>query len=674
MSVVTNNISGGTTQQFYLFSCVDADCEKIWEKFMQLKTKDNVSNNIPAITAETPVPVNASPAVVNPVPRVETPAIIVPGNTAISVQKTFAPQSVRISEIVAIPGVNENEWVELFNATSEAIDLAQWKLIEGGGKQTELAGTIAPGEYLVFDKSSLNNDGDQITLKDFANNIIDEVSYGNWANSVAPVGRQGNSIVLANDKYAETTAITKGLANILTAPNIPVSKTPIVSEAVTSGAIVVQPTLPLPIAEPTSLVETQSAVVEPITETPTSIDKHVAKVFINEFLPNPKDGEEWIELYNDSEIEEDLFGYSLDDSPAGSAPYKIKTHRVIPAKGFLQLNASETKLALNNDGDQISLRDPSDNLISFTEYKQTKSGVSFSYFEDGWQETTIVTPGAPNVKPMIQVALATQSTVKKSISSAKSSSTKTDSYQVVALEDVKELPLTTKVKLRGPVIVLPKTFSDKYMYVDGLQIYFSKADWPAIEIGDELEVSGTVSESSGERRLVVKEKTDISVVEKKTPLIPGESSSLDLNEADLGKLVSLAGKLVEKKSSRLVFADADGEFSVQLNTKTTAKAGDYGVGSQLKIVGILKKYSDGYRLVPRGSEDLSFIEEAPVLTGSVINLAPNNTGKKVVFGLIGLAATLFCVNLYFLWQKRDDFKKLFSPVREFVMKLNHKTC
>ena len=420
IGVVTNNISGGTTQQYYIFNCAGIDCEKILEKFMQLKITDDITEVMPASTAEVPAMAPIISAPVAPTVFTETNETAVPENNI--VRKVFAPQSVRISEIVSVPNQNENEWVELFNATNEPIDLAQWKLIEGGGKQTELSGTIAPGEYLVFDKSYLNNDGDQVVLKDSEDNIIDAVSYGSWENSVVPGSQQGNSFVLVDDKYVETTTPTKGLVNVVAMPIVNSPQPVPVAATDTTSPVVVQPQLP-PVA-----IETITAVSVPQTTTPVVVTEstipvmeHISKVFISEFLPNPKDGEEWIELYNDGEAAEDLFGYSLDDSPIGSAPYKINSHLMIPAKGFLQFKGSETKLALNNDGDQVALRDANSSLLGFTEYKQTKSGVSFAFFEDGWQETNVLTPGAQNIKQAVQVAVASKTAVKKVSSSAKSS-------------------------------------------------------------------------------------------------------------------------------------------------------------------------------------------------------------------------------------------------------------
>jgi len=93
-----------------------------------------------------------------------------------------------INEFVSDPVTGEPEWIELRNTTNQTINLTEWSLTEGGGSITHLEGQIEPNEYLVFDQitGALNNGGDIITLTDPENTKINEIAYGNWANSNAP--------------------------------------------------------------------------------------------------------------------------------------------------------------------------------------------------------------------------------------------------------------------------------------------------------------------------------------------------------------------------------------------------------------------------------------------------------------------------------------------------------
>ena len=78
-----------------------------------------------------------------------------------------------------------NEWIELLNNTSQAIDLAGYTLIASSDRSTKkmvLSGTIAPGEFLVIkptfsmvnNSGKLTKNGEGLTLKDPEGVVIDK--------------------------------------------------------------------------------------------------------------------------------------------------------------------------------------------------------------------------------------------------------------------------------------------------------------------------------------------------------------------------------------------------------------------------------------------------------------------------------------------------------------------
>jgi hypothetical protein len=87
-------------------------------------------------------------------------------------------------------------------------------------------------------------------------------------------------------------------------------------------------------------------------------------VVINEVYPNAeaKDGE-WIELYNEAAETVDMSGWQLDDAEGGTKPYFIDKI-TIPGKGYWVFEQKDTKIALNNDGDQVRLFDSTNSLIN----------------------------------------------------------------------------------------------------------------------------------------------------------------------------------------------------------------------------------------------------------------------------------------------------------------------
>lgn len=125
---------------------------------------------------------------------------------------TYDAGSVIINELVSDPLEGE-EWVELFNASSDAVDLSGWSLVEGGGKSTNLPEQILnAGEYLVVTTiaGNLNNGGDSLILLDGVTGEIDAMSYGEDVDAPG----KGESLALTRaGTWVVTTQMTPGSQN-----------------------------------------------------------------------------------------------------------------------------------------------------------------------------------------------------------------------------------------------------------------------------------------------------------------------------------------------------------------------------------------------------------------------------------------------------------------------------
>lgn len=131
-----------------------------------------------------------------------------------------------ISAPLTHPLINEffskgrDEWVELFNPSSQAISLNGWKLTDNGG-----SGTIFPfssqlilaNSHLIANFSSKLNDlGDKVQLVDPNGNLVDSIAYGNepGATLVAPNEFQtAHREPDGSDCWNVSSAITMGLPN-----------------------------------------------------------------------------------------------------------------------------------------------------------------------------------------------------------------------------------------------------------------------------------------------------------------------------------------------------------------------------------------------------------------------------------------------------------------------------
>ncbi|MGA2623589.1 MAG: lamin tail domain-containing protein [Bacteroidota bacterium] len=184
-----------------------------------------------------------------------------------SVNVAFAPASIVINEIMYQPMPGQSEYVELFNRSAEAVNLAGWTLSDmrdKSGKNHELlisrpGADMAAGGYLVvaadssvlntfpnlenpdahvviLNKSSLNltDGGDDVILRDITGRVIDSVRYSpQWHNpNISDVtGRsleRVNPDLASNDPRnwstcANPTGGTPGLRNSIFTASLPAS-------------------------------------------------------------------------------------------------------------------------------------------------------------------------------------------------------------------------------------------------------------------------------------------------------------------------------------------------------------------------------------------------------------------------------------------------------------------
>ena len=117
-----------------------------------------------------------------------TTTTTLPGNQTTTT--TILPPAeghVVINEFVSDPvsGNSADEWIEIYNPTSSAVNINNWTITEAAGQVTALSGSLQSHEFFTVTNPNgiLNNDGDKLTLKDNSNNVVDMVAYGNFNDS-----------------------------------------------------------------------------------------------------------------------------------------------------------------------------------------------------------------------------------------------------------------------------------------------------------------------------------------------------------------------------------------------------------------------------------------------------------------------------------------------------------
>lgn len=265
-----------------------------------------------------------------------------------------------INEIFSQGDVENPDWIELYNNSAFEADIADWKVYDSGGqsgskpKFTLPAGSvIAPKGYLIVvvdDESEsgfgLSSNGEQIWLESPSGNIVNDITF---------------PALTATQSYGRFPDGTENLQ---------------IMETVTRGAA------------NTDAIPAQAVVV-------------MNEVFSRGTTEDP----DWVELYNDSDVEINISGWLIYDSggQSGSKPKKaIPEGTILAARSFYVIVVDDedpSGFGLSSGGEEIWLEKPdatiADNII-FPALEETQS---FGRYPDGsetWQVLETVTRGTAN--------------------------------------------------------------------------------------------------------------------------------------------------------------------------------------------------------------------------------------------------------------------------------------
>lgn len=476
-----------------------------------------------------------------------------------------------INEIYPNPEEGGGEWLELYNPSDSSISLEGFSLTDLSGNSIKpLSGSIEAKSFLLVSDLIfvLNNDTDSVYLS-FDSNIIDQVSYGDIRNNPqnAPVPPRGKSISRVPDGID-----SGGDANDFK---------------------VVLPT-------PGAKYEEQA---------------YSRDIIISEISPAPSDGSsnEFIELYNKGQDNINLKYWYLDDSEGGSSVYSIDSDLIIEPSAYMAFYNSETKIALNDDGDVARLFDPNGEIVSSVIYEKAEKGSSYSLFENAWVWTT-PTPGQINIAPTIKDSLISNQPIS----------------QIKKLED------GAKVITEGVISVLPGILSTQYFYIQdqdsGIQIYSYNKLFAQFKEGDQIRVNGELSTVSGERRIKTDSLEDFSIISNGNSVVPIEISSQDVSDLIVGKYVKINGT-VKSTSGKEFILDGDTEIKVVIRDGTGIVKPRMEKGDRVIICGILSKYNNTFRLLPIRQNDVTIItsSELPLVGPSLLEYVNINLIVYLIF-------------------------------------------
>jgi len=283
--------------------------------------------------------------------------------------------ALRINEIYPAPQQSNFEWVELYNESDQIINLLNFELTDETGKTLIFATESAQAHSYVTATSSgvLNNSGDTVILKTTSENELERVTYP--ANIDAT-----HSYTFCENTLWTVQNITLGSEN----------------------SSCISP-IPTPTLQPT--------IVPISTNAPSPTPNiQIQNIYINEFIPNPSEGPEWIELYNDNDSDLMLSNWYIDDvADAGSSPYLFTISINKHAYATIQLKSA----MLNNSGDRVRLLDTQKQEVDTTSYNTSLEDKSVSKQKDGAWCITNMSSGYENNECLV-TATVTPSSIRVS--------------------------------------------------------------------------------------------------------------------------------------------------------------------------------------------------------------------------------------------------------------------
>jgi uncharacterized repeat protein (TIGR01451 family) len=309
-----------------------------------------------------------------------------------------------------------DQWVELYNPTSVAMNITGWKLQSSGGLNMTLAGTIPSGGYFLIEWTNNNTitditasqiytggyilsaSGEILTLVHPTGTTIDTANgnggawpKGGGGTNPPSMERVGNTVE-SDASWVANTGVTK---NGTSANGAPIYGTPGRSN---STGIAPTPTI-TPAPQPTPYHYS------------TPFVPLVGRPIINEFLPRPnfdwnQDGrvdvfDEFIEITNAGPVDISIGGWQLDDEQnLGSNPYTIPSMTLKPGERVV-FYGSTTNILLGDGGDTVRLISNNGKIYDAYTYKIAKvEDQSWCRIPDGsdWYDDCTPTPTIKNTR------------------------------------------------------------------------------------------------------------------------------------------------------------------------------------------------------------------------------------------------------------------------------------
>ncbi|MFH0952682.1 MAG: lamin tail domain-containing protein [Patescibacteria group bacterium] len=391
----------------------------------------------------------------------------------------------------------------------------------------------------------------------------------------------------------------------------------------------------------------------------TKASTPVGAVYFTEIFPNPAGADkaaEYIEIYNAEKEPLEVTGWQI---VLGTKKFTFPEAK-IAGQSYIALGNETTKLTLTNAGGQLSLLGPQEELLDSVEYGAGEENSTWARIDDQWQWTEKPTPGKKNELEIKQPEVLSSDEIVLATSESSTEDNKS-TLSIESLAEVDSLEKNDKVIVTGVVTVEPGTFGAQYFYIfdgsKGIKIYSSKKAFPNLSIGDQVEVTGKVGESEGEKKVNVSNEEDIKVLASDAEISPLDVSIGEITEEMIGSLVVVEGTASEIKSSSFTVTADDEELLISIKRNTKIGKPEIEEEGEVSVTGIVSLKSGELTIYPRSIDDIvvagavlgEMTEELTELSGD--NQAGSvKTILIVCFSVLAVAGA--AVGYWWWWRKR----------------------
>ena len=331
------------------------------------------------------------------------------------------------------------------------------------------------------------------------------------------------------------------------------------------------------------------------------------------------DDDEYIELFNPGSTPADLSGWQL----AHTWSDEVATRRFTFDPGSYLAGGerrvlwrADTGLFLDDLNEYVRLLAPDGREVDRVEWAELGGGSIGRDEEDGgWQQHTMASPGAVNAG-ILGTGTDLETTVDPAEgqaggrpahwrwpsatgSSAGCSSRRSSPRRRVSSMPACTWPTRPRMAQTGGL---------------GIQLYLRNGEFPPLEEGDRVLVSGWTTSFRGEMEVALDAPTQIWRVESGTPLSPLAVQPAEVGESLEGRLVSFEGVVSGYQGDSIFLVDPaapDAEpVRVTVRSSLPWKRPYVNEGERFTVVGIVgqfakeKPWNGGYRVLVRYPEDL----------------------------------------------------------------------